>query len=184
MIKKLIGGYLLLLLMCFVAVLSVVGGMSDTSLLNVNNMGSVEGYSSINNRVPLLVYATNSHRINSNFGYRIDPMGSEVKFHNGVDYACTYGDPIYAVADGIVLDSGYGYKGAITVNINHGQGVKSRYVHLQRSYVFVNMMVSQGQQIGECGSTGESTGAHLHLGLFIDDVPVDIAPYLREGSGE
>ncbi len=109
--------------------------------------------------------------ISSHFGYRIDPITNEQgKFHSGLDIALPLGTPIQAAMSGKVLfvieqDSGYGYHTAI----NHGNGIVTLYAHCSKLLVREGQIVSKGAIIAEVGSTGRSTGNHLHFEVIIND---------------
>ena len=100
--------------------------------------------------------------------------------HGGIDLAGPVGTPIYATADGIVGRSewnngGYGN----LVEINHGQGIQTRYGHMSRRLVEAGTRVRRGQLIGLMGSTGRSTGSHLHYEVRIDGKPVNPIPFMK-----
>ncbi len=102
-------------------------------------------------------------RLASGFGYRIDPVYKTVKMHSGLDFAAPQGTPIYATADGVVKiagNKGNGYGNYVVVN--HGYGYETLYGHQYRINVKVGQRVKRGEQIGWVGSTGKSTGPHLH----------------------
>jgi murein DD-endopeptidase MepM/ murein hydrolase activator NlpD len=113
--------------------------------------------------------------IRSPFGWRIDPWP---EFHQGVDLDVDYGDPIRAAAAGTVVeaqyDGGYGNK----IDIDHGNGYHTWYCHLSKIDVSLGQYVRKAQHIAEVGSTGESTGPHLHYQIMLDGKAVDPAPYL------
>lgn len=132
-----------------------------------------------NNRAPEFSYATNSTKVNSPFGYRYDPITGVRTLHNGVDFACRLGDPIYAAAPGKVIISTIDPWGSLLIEIQHSQGISTRYLHQSRNLVNVGDVVARGQRIADCGQTGRATGPHLHLGLKIDGKFVDILPYLK-----
>ena len=102
-------------------------------------------------------------RIASGFGYRIDPVYKTVKLHAGLDFAAPQGTPIYATADGVVRlagNTGNGYGNHVI--INHGYGYETLYGHQYRIKAKVGQKVKRGELIGWVGSTGKSTGPHLH----------------------
>ena len=116
----------------------------------------------------------------SPFGYRTHPISGTRKFHYGVDLAAPTGRPIYATRAGTVSVASYQAGGAGNyVQINHGDGYRSIYMHMTRYIVRVGQHVSQGQVIGYCGSTGGSTGPHLHFGISYNGTYVNPANYIR-----
>jgi murein DD-endopeptidase MepM/ murein hydrolase activator NlpD len=114
--------------------------------------------------------------IRSPFGWRIDPWP---EFHKGVDLDVDYGDPVRASAAGTVVeaayDGGYGNK----IDIDHGNGYHTWYCHLSRIDVHEGQYVMKAEHIAEVGSTGMSTGPHLHYQIMLDGNAVDPAPYLN-----
>ncbi len=114
----------------------------------------------------------------SNFGVRSDPFRGTAAMHAGVDIPGPTGTPIYATADGIVNHAGRlgGYGNMIEVN--HGKGIATRYGHLSKIIVADNSRVKRGQLIGLMGSTGRSTGPHLHYEVRIDGHAVNPIPFL------
>jgi murein DD-endopeptidase MepM/ murein hydrolase activator NlpD len=116
--------------------------------------------------------------LTSPFGYRRAPFGGKWKFHTGLDLGAAYGSAIYATADGLVTfadwDSGHGN----TVVVDHGHDVTTRYCHASRFLVTEGDLVVAGDVIALVGSTGMSTGPHLHYELLIDGEKVDPLEYL------
>lgn len=102
----------------------------------------------------------------SAFGNRVDPYYRGWAFHQGVDYRAGWGTPVYAVANGTVLGAGYSGGWGNEVRIRHSSGLVSQYAHLSSMSVRRGQSVVRGQVIGRVGSTGRSTGAHLHFGLL------------------
>ena len=114
----------------------------------------------------------------SAFGWRIHPISGTRKFHYGVDLAAPSGRPIYATRAGTVDTASYQAGGAGNyVQINHGDGYRSIYMHMTHYIVGVGQYVAQGQVIGYCGSTGGSTGPHLHFGISYNGSYVNPANY-------
>ncbi len=102
-------------------------------------------------------------RIASGFGYRIDPVYKVTKFHSGLDFTASIGTEIFATGDGVVEMVGFDYGGyGNEVVINHGYGYKTRYAHMSRTKARVGQKVKRGEVIGYVGSTGKSTGPHVH----------------------
>jgi murein DD-endopeptidase MepM/ murein hydrolase activator NlpD len=99
----------------------------------------------------------------SNYGYRIDPFTGRNTFHDGVDFVAPIGTPVNAAAGGVVVASEHQAEYGNMIEIDHGNGLSSRYAHLSKRLVNVGDVVLRGQNIGAVGSTGRSTGAHLHF---------------------
>ena len=113
-------------------------------------------------------------RIASGFGYRIDPIYKTRKAHLGLDFASPSGTPIYATADGIIKFAGFSTNGyGNHVIINHGFGYETLYGHMVRVSAAQGQQVKRGQVIGYVGSTGKSTGPHLHYEVHKSGVQVD-----------
>lgn len=118
----------------------------------------------------------------SNFGIRSDPFRGSAAMHAGVDIRGPVGTPIYATADGIVAEAnrrgGYGN----LVELDHGKGIATRYGHLSRILVSAGSRVTRGQVIGLMGSTGRSTGSHLHYEVRMDGRAVNPLPFLTSAD--
>lgn len=119
------------------------------------------------------------YTLTSAFGMRIHPIQKVWKMHNGVDLACSQGTPIYAARSGKVTTASYQAGGAgYYVSINHGDGFSSIYMHMTHYIVSAGQYVSQGQVIGYVGSTGGSTGPHLHFGIAYNGSYVNPMQYI------
>ena len=119
------------------------------------------------------------YTITSAFGYRKAPTKGASTYHQGIDMACPTGTPIYATRSGTVTTASYQAGGAgYYVSINHGDGFASIYMHMTRYVVSQGQSVSQGQLIGYVGSTGVSTGPHLHFGISYGGTYVNPMAYL------
>ena len=114
----------------------------------------------------------------SAFGYRTDPVYGGSAFHYGVDLAAPTGTPIYASRSGTVSTATYDGSCGYYVQINHGDGYRSIYMHMTHYVVSAGQYVSRGQVIGYCGSTGKSTGPHLHFGISYNGSYVNPANYI------
>ena len=106
---------------------------------------------------------TNEGWVSSLFGMRTDPITGKMEFHEGIDYAGKSGSPILAVASGIVTWSGARYGYGNVVEINHGNGYQTRYAHNKKNLVVVGQKIEKGQVIALMGSSGRSTGSHVHF---------------------
>lgn len=106
------------------------------------------------------------YRKTSDFGKRIDPITKEKGVqHNGVDYAAPRGSGVYAIANGTVIESAFNNINGNYVVIKHEDGILSYYLHLNEKGIANGRVVKAGDRIGRIGSTGRSTGPHLHLGI-------------------
>jgi murein DD-endopeptidase MepM/ murein hydrolase activator NlpD len=125
------------------------------------------------------IWPTSSHIITSRFGIRRDPFNAAPAFHSGLDIAGRLNDPVYATADGKVAETGSDALHGNYVVIRHESGLDTRYMHLNRILVKAGQQVVQGTRIGTLGSTGRSTGPHVHYQVEKKGQPVDPAPYLK-----
>ncbi len=130
------------------------------------------------NGIPQVVPAT-VENITSGFGFRRDPINGRSAMHSGIDFRGAVGSPIFAAAKGRVTHAGRksGYGNA--VEITHGNGMMTRYAHLSRIDARVGQQVDAGATIGGLGSTGRSTGPHLHFEVRINDRAVNPRPFLE-----
>ena len=116
----------------------------------------------------------------SGFGVRSDPFHAGAAMHPGIDLAGSYGTPIYATADGTVLRAGWNSGGyGNLVEVDHGRGITTRYGHMSAILVREGDHITRGQQIGRMGSTGRSTGNHLHYEVRIDGRAVNPIPFMK-----
>ncbi|MFN3590767.1 MAG: peptidoglycan DD-metalloendopeptidase family protein [Thermaurantiacus sp.] len=112
-------------------------------------------------------------RLSSGFGMRTHPILGFSRLHRGVDFAAPTGTPVLASAGGRVVRAGWGGGYGNMIDIDHGRGIVTRYAHLSRMDVRVGQQVNQGQRIGAVGSTGMSTGPHLHYEVIRNGQPID-----------
>jgi murein DD-endopeptidase MepM/ murein hydrolase activator NlpD len=118
----------------------------------------------------------------SNFGYRIDPFTGQNSLHEGIDFPAEPGTPIVAAASGRVVAAEWHPQYGKMTEIDHGNGLVSRYAHASRILVKVGDLVVRGQQIGTVGSTGRSTGPHLHFEVRLNGVPQNPARFLQSAG--
>jgi len=116
--------------------------------------------------------------LTSGFGYRIDPFTGLRQFHEGLDIANRFGTPIIAPADGIVSRCSNSFGFGLTVEINHGYGIKTIYGHLSKAYVTVGHSVRRGERIAAVGNSGRATGPHLHYEVRLNDVSMSPMNYI------
>jgi murein DD-endopeptidase MepM/ murein hydrolase activator NlpD len=123
-----------------------------------------------------------SGTVTSPFGWRLHPIAGEPAFHRGIDFSARAGTAVIASAPGVVTFIGPADAYGKLVIITHGERVQSRYAHLEGIEVTTGMAVTTGQRIGRVGSTGRSTGPHLHFELVIDGHVVNPKPFLGSGA--
>jgi len=145
------------------------------------DLSDMRGLQQSEERVPFGRPSTTTHET-SGFGVRIDPINHSLKFHEGQDFAGPYLSPVYATAPGIVsyvgVRTGYGN----VVEIDHGNGFKTRYAHLASYVVHAGQHVALDQRIASLGNTGRSTGPHLHYEVWINGRPQNPARFLKAGD--
>lgn len=121
----------------------------------------------------------NYTRFSSPFGYRIHPVYGDWRFHYGVDLAASSGTPIVATRSGVVTNATYDSSAGYYVTIDHQDGFSSKYLHMTHYIVSPGQKVSAGQVIGYVGSTGTSTGPHLHFSILYNGSHVNPANYIN-----
>lgn len=130
-------------------------------------------------------FATPVHRafrFTSGFGYRRDPKTGGRRMHNGTDFAAAHGTDIHATADGVVVHAGWQSGYGKTVRIQHAFGIETLYAHLSGVRVRKGQRVSRGDHIGDMGSTGRSTGTHLHYEVHVNGRPVNPMTYIKAAN--
>lgn len=116
--------------------------------------------------------------VSSNFGYRISPFTNEREFHSGLDISNKAHTTILSPAEGIVAEAGSDYGYGRVLYISHGHGFKTMYAHLDKMLVKVGQRVKRGDEIALVGSTGRTTGPHLHYEVHLNGLPVDPLRYI------
>ena len=119
--------------------------------------------------------------LGSAFGWRIDPMNGRSALHTGLDFPSDTGTPILAAAGGVVVTHEYHQAYGNTVEVDHGNDLVTRYAHASRVLVKKGDLVKRGQKIAEVGSTGRSTGPHLHFEVLVDGIYQDPQKFLSAG---
>ena len=119
----------------------------------------------------------------SDFGMRIDPFTGELAMHQGVDFVADAGTPVYASANGIVVHAGIQSQYGNMVEIDHGNDIVTRYAHASKILVKVGQLVRRGQEIAKVGSTGRSTGNHLHFEVRYKGVAQNPVRFLENAAG-
>lgn len=130
---------------------------------------------SIPSRMPLM-----GSVLTSSFGMRTHPVLGGMRRHSGIDLAAPTGTPVYATADGVVSRADWYSSYGLYISLEHGASLQTRYAHLSRLAVAAGDTVKKGDLIGYVGSTGRSTGPHLHYEVRVDGVAVNPIPYMME----
>jgi murein DD-endopeptidase MepM/ murein hydrolase activator NlpD len=130
-------------------------------------------------KVTPTIWPTDSRKVTSLFGIRKDPFTGRATFHAGLDISGDTGEPIYAAADGIVISADRSSSHGNNVWISHSNGIRTHYSHMSKILTKIGARVTKGDIIGELGSTGRSTGPHLHYEVSINGTNVDPRPYLK-----
>ena len=143
--------------------------------LSLARMGALEdGLAAVPHNLPASL-----EYISSGFGYRSDPFTGAAAFHAGLDFRGPIGAPIYAAAKGTVSFAGIRQGYGNCIEITHGNGLLTRYAHMSAFRAHIGEVVAAGDTIGAIGSTGRSTGPHLHFEVRINDQPVNPRPFLE-----
>ena len=121
--------------------------------------------------------------VGSGFGFRSDPFTGRAALHTGLDFPTEAGTKVHAAAGGVVLSSEFHPEYGHLVELDHGNGLITRYAHNSKVLVRAGDLVKRGQVISEVGTSGRSTGAHLHFEVLVDSVPQDPAKFLASGGG-
>ncbi len=165
--------------------LSVILGVDEDFAERISNaandLSDMRGLQRNSERIPF-GRPTIGTRTTSGFGVRFDPFNRTPRFHQGQDFSGAYLTPIYATAPGVVafvgVRSGYGN----CVEIDHGNGFKTRYAHLAAFSVRAGQRVAVDQRIASMGNSGRSTGTHLHYEVWINSRPQNPARFLKAGD--
>lgn len=116
--------------------------------------------------------------VGSGFGFRLDPISGRAALHSGLDFPADIGTAIQAAAGGVVVVSEWHAAYGHVIEIDHGNGLVTRYAHCSKVLVVQGALVKRGQKIGEVGNSGRSTGPHLHFEVLLDGAPQDPARFL------
>ena len=116
--------------------------------------------------------------LGSGFGWRIDPFTGRMAMHTGLDFPAEVGTPIYAAAGGVVITQEFHYQYGNMIEIDHGNNLVTRYAHASKVLVKKGDLIKRGQKIAEVGTTGRTTGAHLHFEVLVQGVQQDPQKFL------
>jgi murein DD-endopeptidase MepM/ murein hydrolase activator NlpD len=147
----------------------------------LEQIGELNLYRIAAEKLPIYSPIHASHRFTSGFGYRKDPKTKKKTMHHGVDFAAPKGTLIYSTGDGIVTHAGWKGSYGLLVTIKHAFGFQTRYAHNSRIFVKVGNRVSRGDKISAMGSTGRSTGTHLHYEVRRNNKPLNPTIFIKAG---
>ena len=120
--------------------------------------------------------------LGSAFGWRLDPISGRSALHTGLDFSATHGTPILAAAGGVVVSQEFHPEYGNMVEIDHGNDLVTRYAHASKTLVKKGDLVKRGQKIAEVGTSGRTTGAHLHFEVWVQGIPQDPQKFLSAGQ--
>ena len=159
---------------------SAMGGEPDADGLRANSilesMDRINLYRIAAERLPFFMPVQDAFRFTSPFGFRWG------RLHAGTDFAAPVGTPVFATADGVVIEAGWSSGYGRLIKIQHEFGIETRFAHLNAIRVEVGQRVSRGERIGDMGNSGRSTGPHLHYEVRVGGEPVNPMIYIRAGN--
>ncbi len=132
--------------------------------------------------IPVFMPLSGQYRLSSAYGNRVDPFGRQKAFHSGMDFAAPKGSLVSSAGAGVVVFSGRKGGYGIVVEIKHANGLLTRYAHLSASLVKIGQSINMGEAIAKVGSTGRSTGAHLHFEIRRGDASVNPQDFINVGK--
>ncbi|MBA4008025.1 MAG: M23 family peptidase [Erythrobacter sp.] len=157
---------------------------------NTPTLGAVEAPTAFSSPVPTRGISVPSRMplegaaLTSSFGMRTHPVLGGRRQHHGIDLAAPSGTPVYATADGIVSRADWYSSYGLYISLEHGAAMQTRYAHLSRLAVAAGDSVKKGDLIGYVGSTGRSTGPHLHYEVRVEGLAVNPIPYMVESEAQ
>ena len=157
---------------------------ADTMRANrlLNQLDQLNLYRIAAQKAPFATPVKSAFRFTSDYGYRRDPKTGGRRMHSGVDFASSLGTPIYATADGVVVQAGWASAYGRLIKIKHEFGIETRYAHLSKVRVKVGQRVSRGERIGDMGASGRVTGVHLHYEVRVGDKAVNPMTYIKAAN--
>jgi murein DD-endopeptidase MepM/ murein hydrolase activator NlpD len=147
----------------------------------IQRMQHWNGVKAAMQRLPLAVPIHGEFELNSGFGARVDPLNHRSAIHEGLDFGAPIGTPVYATGEGVVVLAEPWDRYGNTVEIDHGNGITTRYAHMSRIKVKDGQKVNRNTVIGLVGNTGRSTGAHLHYEVRLADTAKDPIKFISVG---
>ena len=162
---------------------STSGGQASKDMQRANRlleqMDTLNLYRIAAEQAPFSMPVKDSFRFTSGYGFRRDPKTGGRRMHNGTDFAAPLGTDLFATADGVVTFAGWQSGYGRFIKIQHAFGIETRYAHLSKIRVKVGQKVSRGDHIGDMGSSGRSTGVHLHYEIRVGGKAVNPMIYIK-----
>ena len=162
---------------------STSGGQASKDMQRANRlleqMDTLNLYRIAAEQAPFSMPVKDSFRFTSGYGFRRDPKTGGRRMHNGTDFAAPLGTDLFATADGVVTFAGWQSGYGRFIRIQHAFGIETRYAHLSKIRVKVGQKVSRGDHIGDMGSSGRSTGVHLHYEIRVGGKAVNPMIYIK-----
>ena len=159
---------------------SLVGGLDEATDVNLDLFTYVESRLQESRLSALMVPSAPPviGPVGSGFGFRADPIDGRAALHTGLDFPAEIGTPVLAAAGGIVVTRDWHVSYGNVLEIDHGNGLVTRYAHCSSIEVHVGALVKRGQLVAKVGNSGRSTGSHLHFEVLVDGAPRDPARFL------
>ncbi len=164
------------------AVLDVDEGFADRIQHAASDMNEAHALEQAAHSLPFAKPTPEASDRSSNFGFRVDPFTGRPAFHSGDDFSGSRMEAIHSTAPGVVSFTGVRNSYGNTVEVDHGRGLKTRYAHLAAIAVTVGQQVALGQRLGGMGSTGRSTGTHLHYEVWLNGRAMNPDRFLKAGD--
>jgi murein DD-endopeptidase MepM/ murein hydrolase activator NlpD len=162
---------------------SLVSGLDEATDVNLDLFTYVESRLQESRLTALMVPSAPpvDGTVGSGFGFRLDPINGRSALHTGLDFPAEAGTPILAAAGGMVVKKEWHAEYGHVLEVDHGNGLVTRYAHCSTIDVAVGALVKRGQQVARVGTSGRSTGAHLHFEVLVAGVPHDPSRFLATG---
>lgn len=166
----------------FISVMDDLASQIESRELQLETLEALMANRKIQNDIFIAGRPIKKGWMSSRFGRRTDPFSGKVAWHNGVDFAGKLNSEVVAVAAGVVTWSGERSGYGKMVEINHGSGFSTRYAHNTENLIHVGDVVKKGQAIAKMGTSGRSTGPHVHFEVYKHGRPVDPATYIHRAA--
>ncbi|AGX88126.1 M23 family metallopeptidase [Candidatus Symbiobacter mobilis] len=162
---------------------SLLDSLRERADTGTQKLADIDGQWNVMQHIPLPTqHPVEQAVVSSPFGWRIDPFTGRSAMHQGMDFRGAVGDPIFAAAGGVIVARAHHPEYGHMVDIDHGEGIHTRYAHASAVFVQQGDLVRRGQKIAAVGNTGRSTGPHLHFEVLVDGAAQDPERFLAQGG--